>query len=260
MAFFTYLKKSGNLVESATVTASSEDANFLGANAAALPVSKPWKSLAGVTTGAKLLIDHGSAKAIDAIALVNHNLRSGSTLTVRAGTVSDPPGGDFSTTLTYRAGLAWELLTASETWRHWSFELNDSGHPDNHVRAGYAMLGVKTAMSLQIMPGYPLEIQTIVRQVENEFGVPMIGSKVAEPSLIGVRWEGLSATQRNEVRDFLKSLDLGGDPVLIVPDPDDTEASFGRLQQGWTINQIQPNNAAIDDVTFLTDGFGLVTA
>ena len=105
-----------------------------------------------------------------------------------------------------------------------------------------------------------LEIETLVRQVENEFGVPMVGSKVAEPSRIGVRWEGLSASQRNEVRDFLTSLDLGVDPVFIVPDPDDSEAYFGRLQQGWMVNQIQPNNAAIDDVTFLTDGFGLVTA
>ena len=37
MANFTYLKKSDNLVESATVTASSEDSDFLGTNAAALP-------------------------------------------------------------------------------------------------------------------------------------------------------------------------------------------------------------------------------
>lgn len=260
MAFFTYLKKSGNLVESATVTASSEDANFLAANAAALPVSKPWKSLDGVTTGAKLLIDHGSAKAVDAIAAVNHNLRSGSTITVRAGTVSDPAGGDFQTTLTYRAGLAWKLLTASETWRYWSVELNDSGHPDNHTRIGYFMLGVKTALGLQIMPAWSLTPEKIVRQIENEFGTPMVGAVIAEPLRLGFSWEGLSAAERNEVRDFLDSLDLGVDPILCVPDPDDTEAYFARLQEGWNITTRQPNDVVIDGVEFLTDGFGLVTA
>lgn len=257
---FTYLKKSGNLVESATVTASSEDANFLGTNAATLPVSQPWKSVDGTTTGAKLLIDHGSAKAVDLIAVVNHNLRSGSTITVNGGTVTDPAGGDFTTTLTYRAGLAWKLLGSSESWRYWSFQLDDSGHPDNHTRMGYAMLGVGTALSKNFAREWNVAPEKVVRQVENELGTPMVGSVVAEPSLLSFSWIGLTIAQRDEVRDFLHALDLGVDPILCVPDTTDTEAYFARLIGGWSVTQLQADYALIEDVQFRTDGFGLVTA
>lgn len=259
MSFFSYLQSTLNLVASATVTASSEDANFLGTNAAALPVAKPWKSADGVTTGAKLLIDLGSAKAIDAIALVNHNLRSGSTLTVRGGTVTDPAGGDYQATMAYRAKLSWLLLTSAETWRYWSFELDDSGHPDNHTRAGYAMLGAKIALNMQVMPEWSLTSGKIVRMVENEFGTPMVGAVIAEPSVLSFSWEGLSATDRDQVRDFLLGLDLGVDPILCIPDPEDTEAYFARLQEGMAVEQKAPNNAAIE-AEFVTDGLGLVTA
>ncbi len=259
MAFFTYLQRSLNLVESATVTASSEDANFLGTNAAALPVSKPWKSADGVMTGAKLLIDLGSAQAIDAIALVNHNLRSASTLTVRGGTVTDPAGSDYQATMTYRAKLSWLLLSAAETWRYWSFELDDAGHPDNHVRAGYAMLGTKIPLNMQIMPNWSLQSEKIVRQIENEFGTPMVGAVIAEPSALSFSWDGLSAADRDQVRDFLSGLDLGVDPILCVPDPDDTEAYFARLREGMSVNTQNTNRVQIE-AEFRTDGFGLVTA
>ncbi len=260
MANFTYLKSSLNLIESATVTASSEDANFLGTNAAALPVSKPWKSADGVTTGAKLLIDFGSALEVDAIALVNHNLRSGSTLTVRGGTVTDPDGTDFNTTLTYRAGLSWKLLSSSETWRYWSFELDDSGHPDNHTRAGYAMLGVAVALTTNFRHEWTVSPFRIVRQVENELGAPMVGANLADGYSVGVDFGIKNTTQRDEIRDFLSGLQLGVDPILLVPDPGDTEAYFARLQEGWAMQNAPPNFWNINGVEFRTDGFGLVTA
>lgn len=253
-----YLTQPLNLVESATVTATSEDANFLGINAAALPLSKPWKSEDGTTTGAKLLIDLGSAQSIDTIALVNHNLRSGSTLTVRGGSSSNP-SGDFSTTLTYRAGLSWKILGSAESWRYWSFELDDSGHPDNHTRAGYAMLGAAVALPKTVIPEWTLTPTRIVRQVLNDFGTPMVGANVSNGHLISAAFGPMTIADRNTIRDFLDSLQLGVVPLLIVLNPSDTEAYFVRLLEGWAMVTIPPDYTTIEDLQFQTDNFGLVT-
>ena len=220
---------------------------------------KPWKSADGVTTGAKLLIDFGSAKAVDAIALINHNLRSGSTLTVRGGTVTDPDGTDFNTTITYRTGLSWKLLSSAETWRYWSFELDDNGHPDNHTRAGYAMLGVAVVLSTNFRHEWEVTPFRVVRQVENELATPMVGANIADGYAIAVEFTIKNTTERNEIRDFLQGLQLGVDPILLVPDPGDTEAYFARLQEGWSLSNTAPNFWNINGVEFKTDGFGLVT-
>lgn len=255
-----YLTKALNLVESATVTASSEDANFLGTNAAALPISKPWKSADGTTTGAKLLIDLGSPQAISMAALVNHNLRPGSTLTVRAGTVTDPDGTDFSTTLAYRDKLSWKILSPSETWRYWSFQLDDSGNPDNHVRAGYAMLGVSVALPKTVTPEWTLTPTRVIRRVENEFGTAMVGGNVSNGHLISAAFGPLTIADRNTIRDFLDGLQLGVVPLLIVLDPADTEAYFVRLLEGWSMVTVPPDFTTIDGLEFQTDNFGLVTS
>lgn len=255
-----YLTKARNLAESAVVTASSEDVNFPGANAAALPISKPWKSADGVTTGVKLLFDLESQQEVSMLALVNHNLRLGSTLTVRAGSSSDPDGSEFNTTLDYRPKLSWKILSPSEMWRYWSFQLNDSGNPDDHVRAGYAMLGVSIALPKTVTPEWTLTPQRVIRRVDNDFGTAMVGANVSEGHLISAAFGPMSIADRNTIRDFLDGLQLGIVPLLIVLNPSDTEAYFVRLLEGWSMVTLPPDYTIIEGLAFESDKFGLVTA
>jgi hypothetical protein len=61
-----------NLLDSATLTASSEATGFPASNLKNPFRSKTWKTAGGTPGTAQLVINHGSAKAVDAIALTGY--------------------------------------------------------------------------------------------------------------------------------------------------------------------------------------------
>lgn len=117
-----------NLLDSATLTASSEADGFPAANLKNPLRAKYWKT-AGATAGtAQLVIDHGSAKAVDAIALTGYPdwLAAPGTLQVEFN-AADAWGAPSATeTLTWLApttpggnkGVIIKKLAAALTYRY----------------------------------------------------------------------------------------------------------------------------------------------
>ncbi len=252
--WFTYLKDSANELVGATLTETTENASFPAENLIALPVSKPFKSADAALTAQKTLIDLGSAKAIDIFALVNHNLQSGATITIRAGAGPDP--STFSTTITWRTELAWKIF-ASQNFRYWSLTLDDAGNPDNHLRAGYAMLGTKTQLGFQFQQTWQKDRIKLQRSVLNEVGIPMIGAEIFKGWRLGLSFSGLPATEIATLHTFLDSLDVKSDPVLLVPDTTEADAYFARLENSHVIAQ-GTGAAQVPELAFITDSFGTV--
>ncbi len=250
--WFTYLKNGSNELVGATLTETTENANFPVENLIALPVSKAFKSADGGLTAQKTLIDLGSAKAIDIFALVNHNLQSGATITLKGGAGPDP--STFSTTITWRTDVAWKIF-ASQNFRYWSITLDDAGNPDNHLRGGYAMMGAKTTLTFQIQPEWSRERIKIQRSVENEIGIPMIGAEIFRGWRLIVSFDGLDLTEEETLHAFLDSLDFKTVPVLILPDTSENDAYFVRLEASHIIGK-RTGATGVFDVTFITDHLG----
>ena len=255
MGTLSYLKDSGNLFPNATLTETTENSSFPVENMNALPISKPYKTADAALTGQKIIIDFGSAQTMDIFALVNHNLQSGATITVKGGNSSDP--GSVITTITWREGLAWDILGSSVSHRYWSLTLDDAGNPDNHLRVGYFIMGLKTDLVVNQFHEWSKERVKRVRQVENELGAPMVGAKIYEGTRITMSFLGLTDSERDTIDTFLDSLDIKIDPILLVPEATEADAFFSRLEAEYTIEQSE-GVAHIRGVPFITDSLGTV--
>jgi len=255
--WFTYLKDGDNEAVGSTLIETSENAAFPAENMIVLPVSKPYKTADGGLTGQKVQIDLGSAKSIDIFALVNHNLRSGSTIEMRGGATADP--STLIATITQRADLAWHILSASVSHRFWSLTMADAGNPDNHLRLGYFIMGLKTTLTFHIQPEWVRERIKIQRSVENELAIPMIGAELFRGWRITVSFDGLNLTEEDTLHTFLDSLDLKKVPLLLVPDTNENDAYFVRMEESHVIGK-RTGATGVFDLPFLTDSFGTVIA
>ena len=260
MATIQYLESGvTNFVEAATVTASSANSAFPATNvssSAPRDLSNPWKSAATVVTGAKLLFDLGSAKAVTAVVVAGHNVRSGGTVTVRAGTGADPDGSAFSTTLSIRDDLIWKVI-ASSTYQFWSIQFDDSGNPDTHVRASYVMLGAISTFPQGIASSWNIDTEMVQPLLDTELGSISAGPIVSRPTTVNMSWEGLSAADRNTIVGKLRDWDQNT-LLFLSPDPDDTEGYLGVLDEGFAVTQTHRNSAAIE-FALRCPGFGVVT-
>ena len=260
MKNFSYILDSLNLARTQTPTLSetSQNGAYPAENVIALPVSKPFRSADAGLSSQKTLIEFSGSQTIDTIALVNTNLRAVATITIKGGSGSDP--SSVVTGFTFNglgSGTVWAVRSSTVAHRYWSITLTDAGHSDNFLSVGYLVMGVKVTLSTQFLPEWTKERVKVVRRSENEIGVPMIGSKLFEGTRVGMTFGGLSITERNEVDSFLDSMDLGVDPLLFIPDYDEADGFYGRLEESHIIEQQNSNVASIGCV-FITHNFGLV--
>lgn len=89
-------------------------------------------------TALTILIDFGVAISADTIALVNHNLTSGATLSLKAGATSPP--ASVVATPTYRAHDLWKGFTATAA-RYWLLEIADANSAP--IQIGQLLIGTR---------------------------------------------------------------------------------------------------------------------
>lgn len=116
-----------NLLDSATLTASSEATGLTAENLKNPFRSKVWRT-AGATAGtAQLVIDHGTAKAVNAIALTGYNwLSAPGTLQIEFNSADSWASPAATETLTWVSGTTpggnkgtiIKLLSATQTYRY----------------------------------------------------------------------------------------------------------------------------------------------
>jgi hypothetical protein len=128
-----------NLINSAaTITPSTEDAAYPKANLYDRQAARV--SRATSKTALTVLVDFGAAIVANTVALVNHNLTSGATLSLKAGSGS-PPSTVIATPI-YRQYDLWKGF-ASQSARYWLLEIADS-NPD-YLQIGQLLIGIRIA-------------------------------------------------------------------------------------------------------------------
>lgn len=141
------------VTQSATLTASEENSEYPGSNAKDLNYSKTWRTTGADATPRRMVIDFGSAVAIDAIALLNINIQSTATVTFEAHTADSwgaPAHGPITITATGMDGIRrniYHALPATQTYRYWRINITDNGNPNGFIEVGTIFMGMKVALS-----------------------------------------------------------------------------------------------------------------
>lgn len=127
------------LSDDATITASKEDAAYPAENLYDRQAAKVFRCTS--PTALTILVDLGSAHAADTVAIINHNLSSGATLSLKAG-ASSPPSTVVATPA-YRAYDLWKSF-ASTAARYWKLDITDANSAA--LQIGQLILGTRIAL------------------------------------------------------------------------------------------------------------------
>ncbi len=108
-------------------------------------LAKRWRSTDA--SAQTIVVNLGSAQAVDTLAILGHNLQVSATVIVEAHT-SDSWGTPAlsAITLTYNAGAILKYLAAAQTFQYWRYTLNDPTNTDGYVEVGRPWLGTFLAI------------------------------------------------------------------------------------------------------------------
>ena len=108
-------------------------------------LAKRWRSTD--PSAQTIVVNLGSAQAVDTVAILGHNLSGSAAVTIEAHT-SDSWGTPAlsAITLVYNAGAILKYLAAAQTFQYWRFILDDPNNTDGYVEVGRPWLGTYLAI------------------------------------------------------------------------------------------------------------------
>lgn len=216
-----------NLADGRTITASSSAAGYPASRLSNSLLSESWRSVTAALTSITIDADLGSSQDIDIAALVGVNLEDDHTRRLQlddSATFATVPndhdstlGSGFDVTL----GALMEdhpshgrnlIYFPGETInsRYARFTLNDTGNPDNHLRASVLWAGPVWQAETGMQWDWEL--------VDDIVGSPGVEAPVREWKLA---YKLLTEAEARELRSILRNK-LRSGRYLIVPHPTDT--------------------------------------
>lgn len=123
-----------NLVDSAALSASSENVIYPVENVQNGRLAKPWRTTS--TTGVNCIVDLGAATAVSTVAIMGHTLTTSATLTIEANSADSWAAPAWSTTLTSLSGVILKYLDAAQTYRYWRFTMEDASSGSAYIDIG----------------------------------------------------------------------------------------------------------------------------
>jgi hypothetical protein len=218
MGHATYLSSKDNWLAqtdvTVTVAASSADANYPVANVNVLPVAKPFRFTG--KTSENLQIDLGAARVVNLVAILNHNLTSGATVTVNGGSSANPNGGQYTTTISWREFDAFKLIT-TQTWRYWKLIFADTGNTDAFIQVGYVLIGNASDLTFGFNYGWSLEDECSSLELESEYGTAHVASLYYRV-LVRLDFDSLTLTEMTVLRNLYLALGRNMRPFFFIPD------------------------------------------
>ena len=254
MANFTYLLQSDNLIPQATLTPTSEDADFPIENVQAEPIAQVSRTTS--PSAQKTLIDFSGQVTADIFAVVNHNLTDQATITLRGGSSQDPDGSSFELAIPWATRNAWALFDAAEQWQYWSLTIDDSSNPDGVIEAGLLSLGQATQLSRNFNLGSERRRETVNQVLESEFGVIATGINLFQRTRFACSFKATSDQERIELDEFLLRLERARSGLLFIPDAAEGAAYYGRLMTDHAVVRTFQDISEISGLEFVEDSAG----
>ena len=224
---FTYLKFADSHIANATLTPDTEDALYPVENVQAEPAAETYRSTSA--SAQKILIDYAAPVLAGQFLLINHNLTSAATITLRGGSSQDPDGLDFEVVIPWATRNAWVLFDALETWRYWSLTIDDASNPDGVLEMGLLLHGLKWQLTRNFNLASERRSETVNQALESEFGVITTGQNLYQRTRFVATWKTTTDAERLALAEFLARLEKERGGLAWIPDPDETVAYYGRL-------------------------------
>ena len=213
-----------------------------------------WRSADLVNNVVRFTIDLGSAKTVDAVALLDTNLRVTSEVNIYGaaalvdlftGLVGSTPSGygeEPYGTLPYGGspGSGMSLfgltsgvhyLTGTRTYRYWGVEIDDISHPDGYLRAAELYLGSYTEFSRGYAYGVRRSRNAAVYGPSGALRTP--GGVWAAAELLDLQYHLMTDVDRTEALalfDHIYNTDYGFVRPVII-NPDNTNGSDASLYE-----------------------------
>jgi len=226
------------LSDTATITGTSA----LGENPVSNLQKRELTSVFRTSIVCQIDIDMGSATAIDFVSLIGHNGQG--TVTVKAGTTS--------AVTNYTSG-ALNLITgtdcnydrncfaakiATQTYRYWRLEINDTGNPDGYFQAGRVYLSKVFQPAVNASYGFK---EGYLDRSRNQRTISGGVSSVSRTPLRTCEWS-LDFLSESEMYGTMRDIDLTrgvSKDVLIIPDIADT-AYFQKRYVYGILDELTP--------------------
>ncbi len=228
MSKFAYLSVNGNrfAAAAATLAASSAVDGFPASSAISLPISKPHRFSGCASENYQ--IDTGAAGVAKALAVVNHNLTAGATITINAGDAADPDGSQWTRSVSYHAGNAFLIFNAQVTYRYWKVIIANAGNPVGYIQIGYLMLCPLGDFTFDYAYGWRFRDEFLNARKETEFGTPHV-TRLYQRVAAEFPFVNLSASEMSALRAFVLAHYGDLTPFFLIPDITANDGYFGRL-------------------------------
>lgn len=228
-----------NLLDAnATLTPGTEDSSYPVENLYGLVAANRYRSLSLLSLS--VLVDLGSSKAANTIALINHNATSGATITVKAGGSSPP--STVVATLSWRQYDIWADL-GSQTARYWLLEISDSNTVA--LSLGQLVLGTRVALPESFRRGRKPSVKTNNIALETEAGVRYVYPRYKrnQPGYVfRVRTSGDLASMRT----WYNATNGEVTPFVFLEDVSLSGMLYCRMQADWDPAELSAKKDSYD--------------
>lgn len=113
-----------NKYSTATLSATNENPVYPIENTQDIRLSRLFKSI-DVTS--VITVNLGSSLPVSAVFIANHDILTGATITIKGHTSSDFTTPDYSSTITWRAGMMYKLITGYSK-QFWQISITNSAN------------------------------------------------------------------------------------------------------------------------------------
>jgi hypothetical protein len=226
------------LSDTATITATAA----LGDNPVLNLQKRELSSVYRTSLVCHIDIDMGAATAIDFVALLGHNGQG--TVTVKAGTTSSVSNWtslaqDLITGTDYGFDRnAFAIQFATQTYRYWRIEIDDTGNPDGYFQAGRVYLSKIFQPSVNASYGFK---EGYFDRSRNQRTIAGGVSSVNRTPLKTAEWS-LDFVSETEMYGTLRDIDQTrgtSKDVLLIPDIEDTTYFQKRYVYG-ILDELSP--------------------
>jgi hypothetical protein len=209
-----------------TISSSSEASGYADDYLLSLPLARTWRST-GITSE-YFEIDLLTAKNVTMLAILNHNLSSSATITVKGGTTANPSSVTIS--MNYRQFDAFKLNTLN-SYRYWRFTFADPANTDGFIEVGLPIIGAYTTLSFRVRYGDRFKSSFQNRRLGSYFGVPNVEKLYRQILLDELHFGPLSTTDMTTLRTLYDSLEKDYTPLFLIPDVATNDGYFGRFDR-----------------------------
>ena len=228
LRFPAWLKEVDNLAKRASIaiTNPTDTAKYPAANLIRLPVSKPARL--NNRGSNQIYVTFAGATSCDFMALVAHNLTSESTILLHAGATFQAT--TVNEVVTWRKGTAFIYLSAAESYKYWTIDIEDTDNPNGFLEVGYLVLGNLTKADFTHQPEWSYGDRSIYVGSEFATGTPDI-RQLVERQDMALMFASLDTADADTLRALVRDCRHSEKPLFFIPDTEVNEGLFGRFTE-----------------------------